>query len=76
MDIEGYLNQVFEEGRLDDEILRIQHLLLGLTKLPHPDKAIQARKVQLMTQIFKALLVAKEKTAGIQQCAIPLKFRS
>ena len=60
MDIEGYLNQVFEEGRLDDEILRIQNLLLGLTKYPHPDKAIQARKVQLMTQIFKGLLSTKD----------------
>jgi hypothetical protein len=60
MDIEAYLNQVWEEGRLDDEILRIQNLLLGLTKYPHPDKAIQARKVQLMTQIFKGLLSTKE----------------
>jgi hypothetical protein len=68
MDIEGYLNQVWEEGRLDDEILRIQNLLLGLTKLPHPDKAIQARKVQLMTQIFKGLLSTKEaREKRIQQ---------
>jgi hypothetical protein len=68
MDIEGYLNQVWEEGRLDDEILRIQNLLLGLTKYPHPDKAIQARKVQLMTQIFKGLLSTKEaREKRIQQ---------
>ena len=60
MDIEGYLNQVFEEGRLDDEILRIQHLMIGLTKLPHPDKGIQARKIHLMTQIFKGLLSTKD----------------
>ena len=68
MDIETYLNQVWEEGRLDDEILRIQNLLLGLTKYPHPDKAIQARKVQLMTQIFKGLLSTKEaREKRIQQ---------
>ncbi len=68
MDIEAYLNQVWEEGRLDDEILRIQNLLLGLTKYPHPDKAIQARKVQLMTQIFKGLLSTKEaREKRIQQ---------
>jgi hypothetical protein len=68
MDIEAYLNQVWEEGRLEDEILRIQNLLLGLTKFPHPDKAIQARKVQLMTQIFKALLSTKEaREKAIQQ---------
>jgi hypothetical protein len=68
MDIEVYLNQVWEEGRLDDEILRIQNLLLGLTKYPHPDKAIQARKVQLMTQIFKGLLSTKEaREKRIQQ---------
>lgn len=60
MDIPGYIEQVLDEYRLDDEILRIQHLLLGLTKYPHPDKAVQARKVHLMTEIFKALLSAKE----------------
>ena len=67
MDIEGYLNQVWDEGRLDDEILRIQNLLLGLTKLPHPDKAIQARKVQLMTQIFKGLLSTKDAREKVVQ---------
>ena len=68
MDLDGYLNAVFEEGRLDDELLRIQNLLLGLTKYPHPDKAIQARKVQLMTQIFKGLLSTKEaREKRIQQ---------
>ena len=68
MDIEGYLNQVFEEGRLDDEILRIQHLMIGLTKLPHPDKGIQARKIHLMTQIFKGLLSTKDaREKRIQQ---------
>lgn len=60
MDIDGYVEQVLDEHRLDDELIRIEHLLLGLTKQPHPDKAIQARKIQLMTQIFKALLSAKE----------------
>jgi hypothetical protein len=60
MDIPAYIERVMDEYRLEDEILRIQNLLLGLTKYPHPDKAIQARKVQLMTQIFKALLSAKE----------------
>jgi hypothetical protein len=60
MDIPAYIEQVMDEYRLEDEIRRIQNLLLGLTKYPHPDKAIQARKVQLMTQIFKALLSAKE----------------
>ena len=60
MDIDVYIERVLDEHRLDDEILRIQHLLLGLTKYPHPDKAVQARKVQLMNQIFKALLSAKE----------------
>ena len=60
MDIPAYIEQVMDEYRLEDEIRRIQNLLLGLTKYPHPDKAIQARKVQLMTQVFKALLSAKE----------------
>lgn len=60
MDIDLYIERVLDEHRLDDEILRIQNLLLGLTKHPHPDKTVQARKVQLMTQIFKALLSAKE----------------
>ncbi len=78
MDIPGYIEQVLDEYRLQDEILRIQHLLLGLTKHPHPDKAVQARKVHLMTEIFKALLSAKEaheKTVAIQQCATPPKSR-
>ena len=60
MDIPAYIERVMDEYRVEDEILRIQNLLLGLTKYPHPDKAIQARKVQLMTEIFKALLSAKE----------------
>ena len=60
MDIDGYVEQVLDEHRLEDELIRIEHLLLGLTKQPHPDKAIQARKVYLMTHIFKALLSAKE----------------
>lgn len=60
MDIPGYVERVLDEHRLDDELLRIQNLLLGLTKHPHPDKAVQARKVHLMTEIFKALLSAKE----------------
>lgn len=60
MDIDLYIERVLDEHRLDDEILRIENLLVGLTKHPHPDKAIQARKVQLMNQIFKALLSAKE----------------
>ena len=60
MDIDAYVERVLDEHRLDDELLRIENLLVGLTKLPHPDKAIQARKVQLMNQIFKALLSAKE----------------
>jgi hypothetical protein len=60
MDIPGYVERVLDEHRLNDEILRIQNVLLGLTKHPHPDKAIQARKVQVVTEIFKALLSAKE----------------
>ena len=60
MDIDAYVERVLDEHRLEEEILRIQNTLLGLTKLPHPDKAIQARKVQLMTHIFRSLLSAKE----------------
>jgi hypothetical protein len=60
MDIPGYIERTLDEHRLDDEILRIQNVLLGLTKHPHPDKAVQARKVQIVTEIFKALLSAKE----------------
>lgn len=60
MDIAGYIERVLDEHRLDEELLRIENLLLGLTKNPHPDKAIQAQKVHLMTQVFKSLLSAKE----------------
>lgn len=60
MEIDAYVERVLDEHRLDEEILRIQNLLLGLHKLPHPDKEVQTRKVQLTTQIFKALLSAKE----------------
>jgi hypothetical protein len=60
MDIPLYIERVLDEHRLDDEILRIQNVLLGLTKQPHPDKAVQVRKVQVVTEIFKALLSAKE----------------
>lgn len=60
MDIPAYVERVVEEHRLDDEILRIQHLLIGLTKNPYVVKEIQDRKVHLMNQVFKALLSAKE----------------
>lgn len=60
MDIDAYVERVLDEHRLEDEILRIQNTMVGLTRHPHPDKAIQARKVQGLTQIFKALLSAKE----------------
>jgi hypothetical protein len=79
MDIPAYIERILDEHRLNDEILRIQNLLLGLTKHPHPDKTVQAQKVRLMTEIFKALLSAKdayEKTITIQQCATPPKFPS
>lgn len=55
-----YVERVLDEHRLDDEILRIQNLLLGLTKHPHPEKAVQAYKIRHMTEIFRALLSAKE----------------
>jgi hypothetical protein len=60
MDIPGYIEQVLDEHRLEEELLRIENLLLGLTKNPHPDRAVQAHKVRIMTQVFKALLSAKE----------------
>jgi hypothetical protein len=60
MDIPLYIERVLDEHRLGDEILRIQNVRLGLTKYPHPDKAVQTRKVQVVTEIFKALLSAKE----------------
>ena len=60
MDIAEYIERVLDEHRLDEELLRVENLLLGLTKNPHPDKAIQAQKVHLMTQVFKSLLSAKE----------------
>lgn len=60
MNLQAYVECVLEEGNLDDEILHIRRLLVGLAKYPHPDKGIQASKVHQMTDIFKALLLAKE----------------
>lgn len=60
MDIPAYVEQVLDEYRLDDEILHLQHILLGLTKQPHPDRATQADRVRFATQVFRALLSAKE----------------
>lgn len=68
MDIPAYIERILDEHRLDDEILRIQNTLVGLTKWPHPDKVVQVRKVQVVTEIFKALLSAKEaREKRIQQ---------
>lgn len=67
MDIDGYVERVLDEHRLDDEILRIQNLLLGLTKQPHPDKAIQTQKVHIVTTLFKALLSAKDARQKVIQ---------
>lgn len=60
MNIQAYVACVLEEGNLDDEILHIRRLLVGLAKHPHPDRGVQANKVHQMTAIFKALLLAKE----------------
>lgn len=68
MDIDAYVGRVLDEYRLDDEILRIQNLMVGLTKKPYPDKTVQLRQVHLLTAIFKALLLAKDaREKGIQQ---------
>lgn len=68
MNIQAYVECVLTEGNLDDEILHIRRLLVGLAKHPHPDRGVQASKVHHMTTIFKALLLAKEaREKGIQQ---------
>ena len=60
MNIPAYVECVLDEGNLDDEILHIRRLLVGLAKHPHPDRGVQAYKVHNMTAVFKALLSAKE----------------
>lgn len=68
MDLDGYLDQVWEEGRLDDEIIRVQELLVGATKIPDPDRAKQAQRIWMLTYAFKGLLSTKEaREKRIQQ---------
>lgn len=68
MEIQMYIERVLDEHRLDDEILRIQHLMQGAVKQPLSDKAHQLRRVALLTEVFKALLSAKEaREKAIQQ---------
>ena len=67
MDLEGYLDQVWEEGRLDDELIRVQNLLLEATKVPYPDAAQQARRVWILTQAFRGLLSTKDAREKVVQ---------
>ena len=68
MDLDSYLNQVWEEGRLDDELIRVQNLLLEATKVPYPDPANQTRRVWILTQAFRGLLLTKDaREKAIQQ---------
>ena len=67
MDLDGYLDQVWDEGRLDDEIIRVQELLVGATKFPDPDRAKQAQRIWMLTYAFKGLLSTKDAREKVVQ---------
>jgi len=67
MDLDGYLDQVWEEGRLDDEIIRVQELLVGATKFPDPDRAKQTQRIWMLTYAFKGLLSTKDAREKVVQ---------
>lgn len=59
-EIKIYIDETLAMDILDFEIERIRRLLVGLERYPNPDKDIQKQTVETMTQIFRALLVAKK----------------
>jgi hypothetical protein len=59
-DFRDYIDSVLLEDRLDDELLHLQHLLIGATKYPNVDKCKQAETVAHLNALFRALLHAKE----------------
>lgn len=54
--LQRYVDGVVARGELYIELVRIQKLLLGAHQVPRPDRDAVSR----LTQIFKALLSAKQ----------------
>lgn len=58
--IRAYIAGVRSKGTLDDELVRVQTLLIQYTKYPCPDKETQRCYVSRTNQLFRALLDLKE----------------
>jgi len=59
--VRSYVAGVLAKGTLEEELRRVQELLLGYTKNPHEDKAFQRGLVTRTNQLFRALLQIKEE---------------
>lgn len=54
-------------GDIDAEIKRIQECMVGATKHPHADKAMQTEGIARFTEIFQHLLAEKARKEIVQQ---------
>ena len=59
-ELDRYIQDILRLNELYIETTRIQKCLVGLHKHPNPNKEIQQATVSRMTQLFQALLLAKE----------------
>jgi hypothetical protein len=56
MALQSYVNNVVARGELYIEMVRIQKLMIQAHQVPRPDREMVAH----LTQLFKALLLAKQ----------------
>lgn len=69
MYLSDYIQSVLQRGELYLEIERIRNLMVGAHRYPGTDKALQQERIHKLTEIFKALLAARDarqKTMIIQ----------
>ena len=65
--IVGYIREVRKQNLLQDELERIQGLMLESTIHPHENPEQQQVNVACQNRLFKALLTEKARQEAIQQ---------
>ena len=59
--VNNYLISVIDYGMVDEELERIQDLMIEQTKHPVPNKEFQKERIKRLNQMFQALLKAKSE---------------
>ena len=61
--VREYIHGVLAKGTLEEELVRVQTMLIDYTKHPKPDKAFQNALIGRTNQLFRALLEARDSSA-------------